>query len=448
LQNQFKFIATLGVVTVLLLSVSNSAAAQTIFKDSYEQVAAITSFSASADAINQGESTTISWTTVGASACSPSGGAGDWAATVIDLPDGSAQIQINDSGNFTFTLTCVGIFGSQAFGNLAVSVSPVPAEITSFLASPDAIAEGDITTLSWTTKFATSCTPTGGAGGWDEQSIDPSGGNTPITIPTAGEYTFTLTCAGDTGAPAVAEEIVTVSPAAVITSFTATPDSLVVDNSTVLSWTTENATSCTPSGGLGGWDAVIIEVPDGETSIVIDSDGEHTFTLTCNGVAGPAAVAEVTVAATFNPNECPAPPLANGSLGFWKNFWLEDFPLPESDSRFLTIPRKGYYALEFNTGNFVDDGKMTTIETTVTDGVRLGSFSTCPGDFDVPTECQHSWGQGGGVRWATNGRSGACQLELNTTYYFNVTYTDGATAGSTTCDSSPCITNMQHSNPE
>ena len=122
LQNQFKFIATLGVVTVLLLSVNNSAAAQTIFKDSYEQVAAITSFSASVDAINQGESTTISWTTVGASACSPSGGAGDWDATVIDLPDGSAQIQINDSGNFTFTLTCVGIFGNLVLNRLGSQV--------------------------------------------------------------------------------------------------------------------------------------------------------------------------------------------------------------------------------------------------------------------------------------------------------------------------------------
>jgi len=447
-QNRFSFIATLRVVVVLLLAGFNTAAAETIFQDGYEQPVEITGFSASAGAIMQGESTTISWTTLGATMCLPSGGAGDWATTKIDLPDGSAPIQIPDTGNFTFTLTCVGLIGEPVFGNILVSVSPVPAEITSFIATPDVLVEGNSTTLSWTTNYATSCIPSNGAGDWTTQSITTPDGSAEIQIPAAGDYTFTLTCKGAIGEDAVAEDMVTVIPPVVITSFIATPDSMVVGNSTVLSWTTENATSCTPSGGIGGWDAVVIDVPDGETSILIDADGEHTFTLTCNGVAGPAAIEEVTVAATLNPNECPAPQLANGTLGFWGDFWQVAFPGPESEQqRFLSIPRFGFHAIEFNTADFVDDGKITTVETTVTDGVRLGAYSKCPGDFDVPDECRYSWGISGGVRWATNGRSGiVCHLEPNTTYYFNVTYTDGVTAGSTTCNSSPCITIMQHLN--
>ena len=126
LQNRFSYTATLRVVALLLLSGINTVAAQTIFQDSYEQAAAITSFSASADAIMQGESTTISWTTVGAIECTPSGGVGDWAATEIDLADGSAQIQILEAGDITFTLTCAGIIGGQAFANTVVSASPVP----------------------------------------------------------------------------------------------------------------------------------------------------------------------------------------------------------------------------------------------------------------------------------------------------------------------------------
>jgi len=525
LRNSILLTPTLKLFAVLILSGLNPVAAQeVIFSDSYEQAAEITSFSASLDAIEQGQSTTISWTTVGALLCAPSGGAGDWESTIIDLPNGSAQIEIPDSGQFIFTLTCIGVIGEHSFANEVVDVSPVPAVITSFNAFPDAIAEGDITTLSWTTDFATSCTASNGTGGWDLVSIAlPDGdaqvtiptvgdftftltcngavgipavaedmvsvspaaaitnfsassdsiaegetttlswttsngtggwdaelialpaGNAQITIPTAGEYTFTLTCDGIAGTPAVANEVVTVSPAAVITSFTADPSSLVVNNISTISWTIENATSCTPSGGTGGWDAVTITLPDGQADITIDSAGEHTFTLTCDGVAGPAAVDNVVVAATLNPNECMAPPLANGALGFWENFWLVPFPGPASDSRFLTIPRTSYFAMEFNTGNVVDDGKMTTIETTVTDGVRLGAFSKCPGDFDVAPECQHSWGISGGIRWATNGRVGACQLEPNTTYYFNVTFTNGITTSST-CGKSPCITNMQHSN--
>ena len=299
MQNHFSFIAALGAVASLLLSGANTAVAQTIFKDSYEQAAVITSFTVSADEIMQGESTTISWTTIGATMCTPSGGAGDWAATEISLPDGNAQIQINESGDFTFTLTCIGIIGGQAFGNTTVSASPVPAEITSFVASPDAIAEGDSTTLSWTTNFATSCTPTNGAGDWAAKNIDLPSGDTQVDIPDSGDYTFTLTCSGDVGDPAVSEDSVTVSPAAVITSFSASSNSIAEGETTTLSWTTENASSCTASGGAGGWSGQNIGLPGGSTPITIASVGEYTFTLTCDGVAGTPAVANevVTVSA-------------------------------------------------------------------------------------------------------------------------------------------------------
>lgn len=536
LQNQFSYIATLRVVALLLLSGINTAAAQTIFQDGYEQAAAITSFSASSDAIMQGQSTTISWTTVGATECTPSGGAGDWATTEIGLPDDSAQIQFPDAGDFTFTLTCVGLVGGQAFANTVVSASPVPAEISSFTASPAAIAEGASTTLSWTTNFATSCTASNGAGDWVSQTIVVPDGSVDIQIPATGDYTFTLTCDGAIGVAAVAEDMVTVSPAVAITSFVASLTSIAENQSTTfswstenaisctasngaggwsaevlslpsgtaqiaittagmytftmtcegeagdlavaseditvsaaaeitsfeasvdevavgetltLSWTTQNTTSCTPTGGADGWDAVNITVPDGEVILDIVTEGEQTFTLTCDGVAGPAAVAEAVVTVTPDPNSCSSVPLGPGSptwVNTWESFWIVEFPAPVSDSRFLTIARFGYHALEFNTGNIVDDGSLLTIETTVTDGVRLGSISKCPGDFDVPAECQHVWGIGGGIRWATNNRAGACQLEPETTYYFNLTYTDGIDPGASTCGKSPCITNVQVQN--
>ena len=542
LQNRFSYIATLKVASVLLLlSGVNTAVAQTIFKDSFEQPVAITSFSASATAIMQGQSTTISWTTVAAISCTPSGGAGDWVATEIDLPDGSAQIQFPEAGDFTFTLTCAGLTGDKAFANFVVSASPVPAEITSFSASPDVIAEGDLTTLSWTTNFASSCIPSDGVGEWSGQSIVVPDGSVQIIIPAADTYTFTLTCIGAVGDPAVASDIVTVSPAvaitkfvasltsiaenqittfswstenaksctasngaggwsaevltlpsgtaqiaittagmytftmtcegeagdlavaseditvsapAEITSFVASANEVAVGESLTLSWKTQNTTLCTPTGGADGWEAVKITLldgtlPDGEAILDIVTEGEHTFTLTCDGVAGPAAVSNAVVTVTPDPNSCssvPFSPYPSLWVRPWESFWQVAFPGPISGDEFLTIAQFGFHALEFNTANIVDDGKMTTIETTVTDGVRLGSISKCPGDFDVPDECQHIWGIGGGIRWATNGRAGACQLEPETTYYFNLTYTDGFAAESTTCNRSPCITNVQYDN--
>jgi hypothetical protein len=233
-----------------------------------------------------------------------------------------------------------------------------------------------------------------------------------------------------------------------LTAFTASPLTITEGQTTTLSWTTANATSCTPTGGTGGWSNRAIALPNGSTNITINIAGTYGFTLTCQGDSGTPAVRNISVTANSQPTNtgtCPAPTLV-GSERSWASLFIVGFPGPGYDNRFATIPRTGYYALKFNTGNVVDDGKMSSIETTVTDGVRLGAFSECPGIFDVAPECTYIWGNGGGIRWATNGRSGACQLKPNTDYYFNITYTDGVSGATTSCYSSPCITTLQHVN--
>jgi hypothetical protein len=169
------------------------------------------------------------------------------------------------------------------------------------------------------------------------------------------------------------------------------------------------------------------------------------FTLTCKDSAGQSVVKSksVTAITIAEPQTCSTAPLS-GTIKSWQSFWMVSFPNPGYDNRFATIPKTGYLALKFNTGDLVEDGKMTTIETTVTDGLRLGSFSECPGDFDVAPECDYVWGISGGVRWATKGRSGACQLKPNTTYYFNLTFTDGVDPATSSCLTSNCVTTLQH----
>lgn len=234
-----------------------------------------------------------------------------------------------------------------------------------------------------------------------------------------------------------------------ITGFSASPSPINEGQSTTLSWTTANATSCTPSGGTGGWNTRTIALPNSSATITISTANTYTFTLTCQGSAGDSVTknATVTVNTVTDPGTTTCSnPTISGNVQSWNNFWGTGFPMPKSDSQFMSIPIKGYVALKFNTGSVIDDGKISSIETTTTTGVRLGSFSACPGDFEVPAECKLIWGLGGGIRWATNGRDGACDLAPNTTYYFNITYTDGISASTTTCLSSPCVTNMQHSN--
>ena len=136
-----------------------------------------------------------------------------------------------------------------------------------------------------------------------------------------------------------------------------------------------------------------------------------------------------------------------GNIVNWSEFWYEAFPGPVYENvTYYIIPRLGYLAIEFNTANFIDDGKISALENPSSPGLRTGSISTCPGDFDVPAECRYTWGLAGGLPWATNGELGACALDSNTTYYFNITFTDGVDPDSSTCNSSPCRVNLQHYN--
>jgi len=394
----------------------------------------ISSFGALPNSFLEGGNTTISWTTADATSCTPSGGAGGWDALTLELPNGSALIDIATAGTHTFTLTCDGAGGSAAVETAVVTVSR-PVTVSSFGALPDSILEGGSTTLSWATADATSCTPSGGTGGWDALTLELPNGSALIDIASAGTYTFTLTCDGAEGSTAVETEVVTVSPPVTISSFSALPDAFIEGGNTTISWTTTDATSCTPSGGAGGWDTLTLALPDGSALIDIATAGTYTFTLTCDGAEGSTAVetAVVTVSPDSNPN-CDPSPLA-GVIEPWASFWGVEFPGPSYDTKHAAVPGSGYLALEFNTGNVDDWAIVELVNSTWTSGIRTGAYSECPGDFDVTTECIGSWGTGDALTWSTNDRFGACQLKANTTYYFNMTFTDGFDPKSSTCES-------------
>ncbi len=269
-------------------------------------------------------------------------------------------------------------------------------------------------------------------------SISPSTGNIFVTTISGYDVTTSGTNTGGTSG----------STTVAITGFSASPASITEGQSVDLSWATSNAVSCTPSNGNNtAWPGSTIGV-NGSQAVTISTAGTYQFTLTCNGSSSDTDVATVSVvvgsSVNTGPTNCSAPALSGGNVVAWSSFWGgTEFPLPSFATSYATVPRQGYLALKFNTGSIVDDAFITSIETTQTDGARFGAFSECPGDFNVAPECDYVWGLGGGIHWATDGMSGACQLKPNTTYYFNITFTDGVNPGSTTCSSTPCVTKLQ-----
>ncbi len=84
------------------------------------------------------------------------------------------------------------------------SESSAPAvTIFSFTASPDAIEEGEFTTLSWTVSNATSCTALAGTSEWRALTPAKEGGSADISIAVEGSYSFTLSCTDGTNTVSV-----------------------------------------------------------------------------------------------------------------------------------------------------------------------------------------------------------------------------------------------------
>jgi hypothetical protein len=257
----------------------------------------ITAFAAVPPIITVGQSATLNWVTVGATACTASGGTGSWGGSVGTQSLGTSTGAINTAGSYTYTLTCTGPGGSNA-SSVSVNVVNAPSGppiITSFTATPPTIVTGQSATLAWTTTGATACTA---SGAWSGSEPTSSAGTSTGTINTAGVYTYTLTCTGTGGTSLPVSAILAVANsanAAAVTSFTATPPTVEVGQPVELAWTTQNASSCAASGAWSGPEPISSTGTSGGS---FASPGLETFTLTCTGTGGSAGPASVSVLVT------------------------------------------------------------------------------------------------------------------------------------------------------
>lgn len=187
------------------------------------------------------------------------------------------------------TVAYHGCGGSSGSGG-----SPPPAPtISSFTAAPAAVAAGGSSTLSWSVSNATSLSldPGIGAVTGNSRSVSP-----------AATTTYTLTATNASGST-TATATVTVVPPPVITSFTATPPSILAGAASTLAWTVSGATSLSLDQGIG--------VVTG-TSRSVSPTLTTTYTLAAsNAQAGATATATasatvtVTTPALLNFGEAP-----------------------------------------------------------------------------------------------------------------------------------------------
>ena len=363
-----------------------------------------------------------------------------------DLIIDNQTIPGSDIGSITVGPISGDVFITTLTGYTVTRDSGDTLAITGFSASPATIVAGTNTTLSWSTQNAQSCEASGGFGAWS--GTVAVNGSMNVTTATPDNYTFTLTCSDGSGGQVVDTTAVTVNPAnaVTITSFSAAPSVITEGGSTTISWAAQNAQSCTASGGFGAWTGTV--GTSGSMNVTTDTAANYTFALACSDGSGGQDTATTSVLVNPDVAGCDGSPLV-GTTKTWLEFWGVQFPAPRYDNMDLTISQYGYVAIKFNTADIVKNGRFISIETTQTDGIRRGAISMCPGEFDEPASCTHSWGIGGNIGWSTDGTFGACELLPNTDYYFNITFVDLnklADEGvlSSSCNRVPCRTTMQH----
>ena len=237
----------------------------------------IDTFTATSTTITAGESTTLRWTTTGATTVSISDVTGDLAV------DGSTSVSPTATTIYTLTASDDDDATADATATVTVTVNAAAPVIDTFTATSTTITAGESTTLEWTTTNATAVSISDVTG---DLAVD---GSTSVSPTATTIYTLTASDDDDATADATASVTVTVNAAPVIDYFNPHPASIREGDSTILSWLTTNATSASIDQGVG----TVTPVEGGITRVRPTTD--TTYTLTAGNGAGAEATATATV---------------------------------------------------------------------------------------------------------------------------------------------------------
>ncbi|MBM3862571.1 MAG: hypothetical protein FJ385_01270 [Verrucomicrobia bacterium] len=243
--------------------------------------ASITSFTANPATITSGNSSTLSWSTTGATSLSIDNGVGEVTGTTSRV--------VTPGTTTTYTLTATNAAGTTVTQTVTVTVVPLPT--ITFTANPTGIlADGVSTsTLSWTVTGATTVSIDNGIG--DVAAT----GSTVVKPAVSTDYILTATnAAGDSLQRNRRVEVIPLPPEVI--SFTGTPIVITAGDSVEFEWVVVGADEISIDQGVGLVTAV------GSTSVTPEPDATEvkTVTYTITAMNGSATITE-NVTVTINP---------------------------------------------------------------------------------------------------------------------------------------------------
>jgi hypothetical protein len=245
--------------------------------------------------IEEGATSTLSWTSTDADECVASGSLefnGDVATSGLEI--------VSPATTTVYSIECENDSGTSS-DSVTVTVEeaeqePKPLPTTSLSAAPDEIDEGATSTLSWTSTNADTCT----ASGSDEFDGDVATSGTLEVSPDV-DTTYELECENETGTSSdsvtVTVEELAPEPSPTV-NLSAASTSIELGTSTSLVWTTEHANACEASGS----DEFTGPVATSGT-LVVEPTADTHYLLECTGPGGSGSD---SVTVLVNDPEAPA----------------------------------------------------------------------------------------------------------------------------------------------
>ncbi|WP_432379995.1 DUF3443 family protein [Duganella sp. P38] len=171
-----------------------------------------------------------------------------------------------------------GASSTSASTTSSTEATNTPTAVVSISATPTATTTGQVVTLSWNVSNPATSTCTA-SGAWSG-TVATSGTQT-VTAGAAGSASYTLTCGSVSNTAVVT---VSTPPPSPTVSLTLAPANITTAQTSVLSWSSANASSCTASGAWSGSKAT-----SGAVTITPSAAGSFTYSMTCSGDGGSAS---------------------------------------------------------------------------------------------------------------------------------------------------------------
>jgi hypothetical protein len=156
----------------------------------------VVTLTASPTSVAYGASSTLTWSSRDVTSCTASGAWSGVQATAGSISTGAL------TASSTYTITCSGA-GGTATKSVTVLVGSPPAPIVVISANPTVVDAGASSTLTWSSRDATSCTASGAWSGTQATAGSASTGALNF------DSTFTLTCTGAGGSTSASVTVTT-----------------------------------------------------------------------------------------------------------------------------------------------------------------------------------------------------------------------------------------------